>query len=109
MSYKKQEIIDKCEASLKGTYKNNNGKGKTITPSTFYAADFINYRGKTTDTKEYFSDIIAEFVRMVFFGLTDTGHFVAYIPDSWDNIIFGTTGLDDFPIGVDYGHLTISY
>ena len=55
------------------------------------------------------ADIIAEFVRMVFFGLTDTGHFVAYIPDSWDNIIFGTTGLDDFPIGVDYGHLTISY
>lgn len=62
MGYTKQEIIDKCEASLKGTYKNNNGKGKTITPSTFYAADFINYIGKTTDTKEYFSDIIAEFV-----------------------------------------------
>ena len=54
-------------------------------------------------------DIIGELVKMVFFGITMDGYFVAYIPDSWDEITFGTSGLDDFPTGVDYGHLTLSY
>lgn len=54
-------------------------------------------------------DIIGELVKQVFFGLTDDGYFVAYIPESWNDIIFGTSGLDDFPEGVEYGHLTLSY
>ena len=54
-------------------------------------------------------DIIGELVKMVFFGLTDDGYFVAYIPDSWSDIQFGTSGLDDFPAGVPYGHLTLTY
>ena len=54
-------------------------------------------------------DILGEAVKMVFFGLTDDGYFIAYIPESWDEITFGTTGLDDFPAGVDFGHLTLSY
>ena len=54
-------------------------------------------------------DIIGELVKMVFFGITDDGYFVAYIPDGWDDIIFGTTGYDDFPAGIDYGHLTLSF
>lgn len=55
------------------------------------------------------TSIIAELVKMVFFGITDDGYFVAYIPESWTDIIFGTTGLDDFPVGVEYGHLTLSF
>lgn len=54
-------------------------------------------------------DLVGELVKMVFFGITDDGYFVAYIPESWDDIIFGTTGLDDFPAGIEYGHLTLSY
>ena len=53
-------------------------------------------------------DLVGSLVKMVFFGLTDDGHFVAYIPQSWSDIIFGTSGLDDFPPGVEYGHLTLS-
>lgn len=53
-------------------------------------------------------DIIAEAIKTVFFTL-ENGYFVAWIPDSWDEITFGTSGLDDFPIGIDYGHLTLSY
>lgn len=53
-------------------------------------------------------DLVGELVKMVFFGITDDGYFVAYIPESWEDIIFGTTGLDDFPTGFDYGHLTLS-
>ena len=54
-------------------------------------------------------DIIAKLIKTVFFGLTDDGYFVAYIPDSWSDITFGTTGLDDFPAGIDFGHLTLKY
>ena len=54
-------------------------------------------------------DIVGELVKMVFFGITMDGYFVAYIPESWNDIIFGTTGLDDFPPGIDYGHLTLSF
>ena len=52
--------------------------------------------------------LIAESIKTVFFTL-ENGYFAAYIPDSWDEITFGTSGLDDFPVGVDYGHLTLSY
>ena len=52
--------------------------------------------------------IIDAAIKTVFFGLED-GYFVAYIPDSWSEIIFGTTGLDDFPAGYDFGHLTLTY
>ena len=55
------------------------------------------------------ANIVGNLVKMVFFGITDNGYFVAYIPDSWDEITFGTTGLDDFPTGIEYGHLTLSY
>ena len=59
--------------------------------------------------EDHIIDIIGEYVKQVFFGLTDDGYFVAYIPESWSEITFGTTGLDDFPAGVEYGHLTLSY
>ncbi len=55
------------------------------------------------------NDIIATMTTNVFFGLNSEGYFVAYVPDSWSEIIFGTSGLDDFPEGVDFGHLTLTY
>ena len=30
--------------------------------STFYKNDFINYRGRTADTKEYYTEVVAEFL-----------------------------------------------
>lgn len=54
-------------------------------------------------------DIVGELATMVFFGLTDDGYFTAFIPESWEDIQFGTTGLDSFPAGIGYGHLTIAY
>ena len=47
---------------------------------------------------------------MVFFGITDNGYFVAYIPNSWKNITFNTTGLDiELELQPEYGHLVLSY
>ena len=54
-------------------------------------------------------DLVGELVKLVFFGITDDGYFVAYIPESWNDIIFNTTGLDILLPDVDYGHLVLSY
>lgn len=53
-------------------------------------------------------DIVGELIKMVFFGLED-GYFVAYIPESWADIIFNTTGLDIIEPDYDFGHLVLSY
>lgn len=53
--------------------------------------------------------LVGELVKMVFFGITDSGHFVAYIPEYWDDILFNTTGYDIAIVGVDFGHLTLSF
>lgn len=54
-------------------------------------------------------DLVGELVKMVFFGITDDGYFVAYIPEYWDDIIFNTTGYDIAIAGFDFGHLTLSF
>lgn len=47
---------------------------------------------------------------MIFFGITDDGYFVAYIPDGWKSITFNTTGVDiNLDIQPEYGHLVLSY
>ena len=54
-------------------------------------------------------DLVGELVKMVFFGITDDGYFVAYIPEGWDDIIFNTTGYDITIPGFNFGHLTLSF
>ena len=55
-------------------------------------------------------DLVGELVKMVIFNITDDGYFVAYIPESWDDIIFNTTGLDiTLALQPEYGHLVLSY
>ena len=53
-------------------------------------------------------DIVGAMIKNVWFGLTMTGYFVAYIPDSWNDIIFKTTGYDFFTeLQQEYGHLVL--
>ena len=54
-------------------------------------------------------DLVGEMVKLIIFNITDDGYFVAYIPESWDDILFGTTGYDTIIPGYDYGHLVLSY
>lgn len=54
-------------------------------------------------------DIVGALVKMVFFGITDDGYFVAYIPEGWDDIIFNTTGYDISAPDFDFGHLMLSF
>lgn len=55
-------------------------------------------------------DLVGDMVKFVFFGLTQDGYFVAYIPEPWDSIIFNTTNYDIFIEGVpEFGRLVLSY
>ena len=45
-------------------------------------------------------------IKQIYFGLTDNGYFVAYIPESWDDITFDTIMNFSDP---NYGALTLSY
>lgn len=54
-------------------------------------------------------ELVGQLVKMVFFGITDDGYFVAYIPEFWDDIIFNTTGYDLNLAGYDFGHLVLSF
>ena len=49
MDYTRNEIIGKCNEAMSNV-------------STFYNQKFVNYRGRTTDTNEYYTEVIAEFV-----------------------------------------------
>lgn len=55
-------------------------------------------------------ELVGRLANMVIFNITDDGYFVAYIPESWDEIQFGTTGLDTVSdLQPEYGHLVLSY
>ena len=58
----------------------------------------------------YAESIIREYLAtMIFVGINDAGYFVYYIPESWDDITFNTTGLDITIPDTDYGRLVLSY
>lgn len=66
--------------------------------------------GVTEWISAHFYDIIGDMMKMVFFGLTDSGYFVAYIPESWDDIQFFTTGWDfNTDLMPEFGHLVLGY
>lgn len=51
--------------------------------------------------------IIENAIRHVWFGITQSGYFCAYVPSNWDDLIFKTTGLDIVIPGYNYGHLVL--
>ena len=54
--------------------------------------------------------LVGDMVKFVFFGLNDNGHFVAYIPEPWNEIIFNTTEYDIKIAGItEFGRLVLSY
>lgn len=58
----------------------------------------------------YLEELIEQYLaRMIFVEISDAGYFVYFIPESWDDITFNTTGLDVFIENYDYGRLVLSY
>lgn len=82
------------------------------------AVDAIRKGDYTPEMVERIKDIVqrdiiglvGEMIKFVFFGLTDDGYFVAYIPEPWDSIIFNTSNYDIFLSDVpEFGRLILSY
>lgn len=74
----------------------------------FQASGFDDYY--KAQIKEYIETHMLEiwqtFARQVFFGLTLDGHFVAYVPESWEEIQFDTGAV----YGTDeYGRLILTF
>ena len=66
--------------------------------------------GIETWLTQHAAEIVTALIKNVWFGLTNAGYFVAYVPDSWSDIIFKTTGLDiDLALQPEYGHLVLQY
>ena len=50
------------------------------------------------------ANIFNQYAKLVLFGLSDDGHFVAYVPESWSDIWFDTVANYDDPL---YGSLVL--
>lgn len=110
------EVLNKLTEKLNEVIENYSVFGGTI-------QDLIEFKNSLTNGEfpEPFEDalnkwigskltaLISTAVHNVWFGLTDSGYFVAYIPDSWSEITFQTTGYDtDIDLQPEYGHLILS-
>lgn len=58
---------------------------------------------------DFAESIIKKYLATMIFVEIPDGHFVYYIPDSWEDIKFETTGYDTTIEGYDYGHLVLNY
>lgn len=55
-----------------------------------------------------FYDIVGDMAKTVWFGLTEAGYFVAYVPESWNEVVFKTTGYDYITeLQPEFGHLVL--
>lgn len=55
---------------------------------------------------EHMAELISRAVKQVYFGLNDEGYFVAYIPESWNDITFDTGHVFG---RTDYGRLILRF
>ena len=69
-----------------------------------YVSLYIDSLSKWIDAN--LQEMVARIVKYIWFGLTDDGHFAAYVPDSWNFIRFDTGMVTD---SNTYGHLLLYY
>ena len=113
------ELLAKIQKKLNESIANINNlnewqvaQDEVMTALNQMVEDFIN-GGYKQDFDQFaqewlaanIHDAITKATRMVFFGLTDDGYFVAYIPEDWA-FVFDT--IMDY-LNPNYGSLTIKY
>ena len=69
-----------------------------------YTEQYIDSLSKWID--DNLQKMVAKIVKYVIFGLTNDGHFCAYIPDSWNFIHFDTIADTSDEL---YGHLLVEW
>lgn len=58
--------------------------------------------------EQNYNEVFSKYIRLVYFGLTDDGHFCAFIPENWQEIEFKTSGYDIELPDTPYGHLVLN-
>lgn len=89
------ELKEKTNEMLKELDKIKNGE---------YVDLYINQLASYIDNN--LKGIVGRIVKYVSFGLTDSGKFIAYIPESWDFLSFDT---EMNPNSELYGHLILTW
>lgn len=77
LGYLRKDILAKCQTAFKDI-------------KTFYKQPFINYNGKTSDTDEYYTEIIAEFL------CENLSDFISDIPQITRVTTYKTEGHDGY-------------
>lgn len=69
--------------------------------------DNFDYENLENLVLQWLSNSLA---KMITVGINQDGYIVYYIPQSWNDITFNTTGLDiNLSLEPEYGHLVLSY
>lgn len=112
------EVLAKVQAKLDEVIKSENNlnewqvaQDRVMAELEQVVRDFID-GGYLTSFEEFVDDwlsrnmerIIRDSMMMAFFGLTADGHFCAYVPDSWSDIVFDTGAVYGRS---DYGRLIL--
>lgn len=102
----RMETMDEWRAEYEAAYEDYKKLVEDVEAGTF-PPSIVNAFNKWMS--ENALDLVGAMVKMVFFGITDEGYFVAYMPEGWDDITFNTSGYDIALAGYDFGHLVLSY
>lgn len=114
------ELLCKVIAKLNEMIEQSNGLLESVQPlvdelmtlreefEKFKESGFEDYYKAQLDAwvNKNMPGLIGQGMKMVFFGLTLDGHFVAYIPDSWKEIVFDTGAVYGT---TKYGRLILKY
>ena len=98
------ELLCKVIAKLNEMIEQSNGLLESVQPlvDALVALQLEFEKFKESGFEDYYEDlldkwiqenmpwIISQSIKSVYFGLTLNGYFVAYIPDSWSDIVFDT-------------------
>ena len=73
-----------------------------------HARDYDRHRRDGVSPAEDSHSGLGDMIKTVWFGLTDDGYFVAYIPESWQDVTFRTTDYDmTTELMPEFGHLVL--
>ena len=80
--------------------------------------ELINLQREVKKVQEWIDNFDTSYVEkiverylatMIFVEISDAGYFIYYIPETWEDITFNTTGLDVIIPNTEYGRLVLSY
>lgn len=90
-----------------------------IEQDKIFGDELINLTKELKDVKIWIDNFDTRFIEelvkkyiatMILIEINDSGYIIYNIPESWENIVFNTTGLDiNLKLQPEYGHLVLSY